>query len=302
MLQRRHFTTATCTGLLGSLFGCASEAPVTATNSVSPKALMARSRCEAIEASTQGRLGVHILDTGTGRSFGFRDDDRFMLLSSFKLLASAYVLHRVDRGEEALNRRITFAKKDLVEWSPITEKHVGSAGMTLGQLCEATMTTSDNTAGNLLLASFGGPQGLTSYARSLGDTITRLDRNEPTLNHPSGDVLMDTTTPRAMARNLQKMLAGDALSPSSRELLRQWMMASVTGDKRLKAGVPADWKVGGKTGTSRNAANEVGVLLPPNGAAPVIVAAYVSESHADNATKEAAIAAVATLAKDLVTT
>jgi beta-lactamase class A len=99
--------------------------------------------------------------------------------------------------------------------------------MTVGELCEATVTLSDNTAGNLILASFGGPAGLTAFFRTLGDDISRLDRIETELNthdHP-GDV-RDTTTAAAMLENLRKLLLTDVLSPRSRSQLAGWLITN----------------------------------------------------------------------------
>lgn len=248
-----------------------------------------------IETTARGRLGVHIIDTATGREQGWRADERFLMLSSFKLLASALVLDRADRGEESLQRRIRYRRQDLVSWSPVTERHVGGEGLSLAQLCEATLTTSDNTAANLILASYGGPAALTAYARRLGDRVTRLDRTEPELNRraASGEPL-DTTTPRAMAHTLRALLVGDALAPASRARLLQWLLANTTGGKRLRAGLPVGWQVGEKTGTAGDDANDIGIAFPPQ-RAPVIVTAYLAESVTDGATREAALASVGRL-------
>ncbi|MFD0880494.1 class A beta-lactamase [Variovorax dokdonensis] len=250
---------------------------------------------QQLEVKAQGRLGVHVVDTASGREFGYRSDERFMMLSSFKLLASALVLARVDRGDESLDRRIRFRKQDLVPWSPVTEAHAGGEGLTLAQLCHATITTSDNTAGNLILASYGGPQALTQFARQIGDRVTRLDRNEPDLNTRVEGGALDTTSPRAMAVTMSKLLVGDVLAHSSRDQLRRWLLANTTGTKRLRAGVPVDWAVGDKTGTNNTDANDIGILLPPQGA-PILVTAYLSDSVASSQIKDATLAEVGRLA------
>jgi beta-lactamase class A len=136
----------------------------------------------ALETESGGRLGVAVLHTGSGGFFGHRADERFPMCSTFKLLAAAAVLKRVDEGKEKLDRRVKFEASDIVVYSPVTKERAGGEGMSLAELCAAAMTVSDNTAGNLILASLGGPQALNGYARSLGDTITRLDRIEPDLN------------------------------------------------------------------------------------------------------------------------
>lgn len=246
-----------------------------------------------------GRLGVFILDTGSGKEYGYRPDECFLMLSSFKLLASALVLHRVDSGKESLARRIIWTKRDLVEWSPVTERHVGGKGLTLAQLCEATITTSDNTAANLILASFGGPAALTSFARQLGDAVTRLDRTEPDLNLPHATEPLDTTSPRAMVRTMQKVVLGDGLSTPSRRLMQQWLVANTTGGRRLKAGLPKDWRIGDKTGTNASNANDIGVVWPASGGS-FLVAAYLEDSPASSRVKDATIASVGGLLAGLV--
>src|SRR4051794_38396873 len=186
-------------------------------------------RLAALEARSGGRLGVAALDTGTGARIGRREDERFALSSTFKFLAAAFVLARVDRGEERLERRVVFTERDLVTYSPATKEHVGPEGMSVGELCEAAMTLSDNTAGNLLLASFGGPAALTAFARTLGDEVTRLDRIETELNEAAPGDPRDTTTPSAMVENLRRLLFGEVLSPASRERLAAWLVANTTG-------------------------------------------------------------------------
>ncbi|HYE39387.1 MAG TPA: class A beta-lactamase, partial [Ramlibacter sp.] len=190
------------------------------------------------------------------------------------------------------DRRIRYGREVLLPHSPVAEKHVVE-GMTLAELCHATITTSDNAAGNLILATYGGPAALTAYARGLGDTVTRLDRWEPELNESTPGDPRDTTTPRAMARLLHATLVGDALAPGSRAQLARWMEATVTNGKRLRAGLPAGWRMGSKTGTgARGSTGDVGIFWPP-GRPPVIVAAYVAESAASEPDRSAAIAGVA---------
>jgi beta-lactamase class A len=251
-----------------------------------------------LEGKAQGRLGVHLIDTATGQQFGYRADERFMMLSSFKVLASAVVLARVDAGEESLQRRIVYSKSDLVTYSPITQKYADGEGMTLAELCEATITTSDNTAANLILASYGGPRTVTALARKLGDRVTRLDRMETLLNVRQPDALLDITSPRAMALTLQTMLVGQALSAPSRARLQQWLLANTTGGKRLKAGLPPDWRIGDKTGTNQTDANDIAVVWPPGGK-PWLVTAYLADSQASPAVREAALAGVGTLVAEL---
>lgn len=287
MIQRRHLTLAATMAVAFPPLRGHAAAPRPAA-------------WQQLEATSRGRLGACILDTATGQVHGHRADERFMMLSSFKLLASALVLARADRGQDSIERRITYARQELVTHSPVTEKHAGTPeGMSLAELCAATLTTSDNTAANLILASYGGPEALTRFARELGDEVTRLDRNEPSLNTGTASALLDTTTPRAMALTMHKLLLGDALSPASRQRLQQWLVGNTTGDRRLRAGLPTGWRVGDKTGTNRTDANDIGIAWPASGRAPLIVTAYLAESSADSATKDATLAGVARIAAAL---
>lgn len=252
----------------------------------------------ALDRKHGGRLGVAILDSGSGHVIAHRGDERFAMCSTFKFVAAACVLARVDRGEEELERRVNYGKADLITYSPVTEKHV-EKGLTMAELCDAAVTLSDNTAGNLLLDSFGGPKGLTDYMRSLGDEASRLDRREPELNEARTGDPRDTTTPVAMAGVLRQTVLGAALSPASRQQLTAWLVANKTGDKRLRAGVPKGWRIGDKTGTgNNNATNDIGVIWPP-GRAPLIITAYYAESRASFPEREAVLAEVGRLAASL---
>ncbi|WP_430642199.1 class A beta-lactamase [Afipia felis] len=250
-----------------------------------------KDRISRIEAKVEGRLGVAVLDTGSGRSFGYRENERFPMCSTFKLMAAAAILKRVEQKQETLEWRVHFTKSDLVTYSPVTEKHIES-GMTVAELCEAAITLSDNTAGNLMLAMLGGPSGVTAFARALGDPLTRLDRTEPTLNEAVPGDVRDTTTPAAMAENLQKLIFGHALAKASSAQLQAWLLANKTGDARLRARLPSGWRVGDKTGSGeRGSTNDIGILWPPD-SAPIIVAAYLTETAAPADKRNAALAEV----------
>ena len=245
-----------------------------------------------IEVKVGGRLGVDVHDTGTGQRLRHRPDERFPMCSTFKVLACAAVLARVDAGQESLSRRIRFQAGDLVTYSPVTKDRVGGEGMTLAELSEAGLTQSDNTAGNLILASLGGPAGVTDYARVLGDPVTRLDRIETGLNDAVPGDPRDTTTPAAMTANLETLLLRGTLSPSSRGQLTAWLLANQTGGAKLRAGLPAGWRVGDKTGGGDwGTTNDVAVIWPPE-RRPIVVSVYLTETKASFDDRNAAIAAV----------
>lgn len=191
------------------------------------------------ESQLQGRFGYAELDLASGQLLsGYRAGERFPMMSTFKVLLCGAVLSRVDTGEEQLDRRIHYRQQDLVEYSPVTEKHLAD-GLTVGELCAAAITLSDNTAANLLLTTLGGPQGLTTFLRHSGDQTSRLDRWETELNEARPGDVRDTTTPEAMARTLRNLLTGRVLSPASQQQLQRWMVEDKVAGPLLRSALPA---------------------------------------------------------------
>jgi beta-lactamase class A len=233
-------------------------------------------KLKELEAATSARIGVAAIDTASGLPLYWRESERFTLCSTFKLPLVACVLSRADGGGEDLARMVRYDKSELLDVSPVTGANVAT-GLRVDALCDAAIRQSDNTAANLLLASVGGPSGLTKWLRSLDDEVTRIDRTEPMLNIAEGD--MDTTTPAAMLGTLKTILLGDALSTDSRERLKGWLAASTTGTTMLRAGLSPSWTVADKTGRGpeREATfNDLAIITPP-GRASLLIACYTSK-------------------------
>ena len=255
-----------------ALTGCASSGN---RSSASASAALAE-----LERVNGGRLGVFAFDTGSGRSLAWRADERFGMCSTFKLLLAAAVLQAHERGELDGNAPITFGETDMVPHAPVITAKLaaGVKAMTAIELARATQLTSDNAAANLLIRELGGPEALTARWRAMGDTVTRIDRYEPAMNLVSAGESRDTTTPRAMAETVGRLMGDDLLGKSARSELSAWLVETQTGLKRLRAGLPTDWRAGDKTGSAimpamANKTNDVAVVWPP-GRAPVIIAAY----------------------------
>lgn len=241
------------------------------------------------------RLGVAVLDTGSGHRIGFDADARYAMASTFKAPLAAAVLARADAGALSLDDPVRFGTADLLEYAPVVRAAVGRGSLTVRQLCAAAVEVSDNSAANLLLGLIGGPVGFTRFVRAAGDCSTRLDRIESELNANTPGDPRDTTTPAAMTDLMRALLVGRVLAPSSAALLRDWMVGSTTGRERLRAGLPPDWRVGDKTGTGeRGAVNDVAVAWPP-GRAPIFIACYQSGGDADRPVRNLAHARVAKL-------
>lgn len=253
-----------------------------------------------IEEASGGRLGVVVFDAHGMQRVSYRPGERFPMCSTFKLLAVADALRRVDAGTLSLEQRIHYSQADLLEYAPVARVHVARGWMTIRELCAAAMSRSDNTTANLLLKQIGGPAGVTRYVRSIGDRFTRLDRVEPFLNSGIPGDPRDTTTPESMGFDANRLLVRDLLSASSRALLIDWMRRSTTGLDLLRAGFPKSWKCGDKTGLGgRHTAtgdsdtrNDVAVVLPP-GHSPFIVAAYLTGVKVAAAQRDATLADVA---------
>ncbi|GHG23477.1 class A beta-lactamase [Paracoccus aerius] len=246
----------------------------------------------AIEAELGGRVGVALRRQGSAAEFfGYRSSERFPLSSTFKAPLCGAILTLVDAGEDQLDRVVGYTSADLVTYSPVTETRVDS-GMSVGELCEATITLSDNTAGNLLLERVGGPQGLTEYLQAIGDETTRLDRWETDLNEGTPGDPRDTTTPEAMVATLENLLFGEILSESSREQLNAWMEADQVADELLRASLPADWIIGDKTGAGGYGSRSIIAVIRRPHDTPWLAAVYLTENEADMTTRNQAIARI----------
>jgi beta-lactamase class A len=257
--------------------GCTPDTPVTDADPSTP--VETRTPLENLERMTGGEFGVMAMDVRGRTLLSHRADQEFAMCSTFKWLLGGLLLQASDRGEISLDQRLVVSADDLVFHSPVTSQHTGTTGLSIADLCAATIRTSDNTAANLLLGEIGGPDGFTTQLRALGDTVTRLDRLEPMLNENAPGDPRDTTTPLVMARHLADFLFGDRLAPTSRDRLRGWMTAADTGLDRLRAGLPAGWISGDKTGTSSNRANnDVAFAVPPaeQPATPIVIASYLN--------------------------
>jgi beta-lactamase class A len=247
-------------------------------------------RLAVLEARAGGRLGVAVLDSGSGERLAYRGDERFPMCSTFKFLAAAAILARVDSGKDRLDRHMPYGQSDLLEYAPVAKEHVVEGSMTLEALCAAAVEMSDNTAANLLLQVIGGPADLTAFCRSLGDERTRLDRIEPFLNEALPGDERDTTTPAAMLACMGRLLLGDVLTPASRAFLERWMINAKPGPKRLPASVAAGAHIGHKTGTGeRGTSNDIAIVWPAE-RKPVLIAAYLTGSPGKPDARDAVIA------------
>ncbi|MFZ0832370.1 MAG: class A beta-lactamase, partial [Mycobacterium sp.] len=220
-------------------------------------------RVAALERRHNARVGLFAADLGSGRTAEYRADERFAMCSTFKAYAAASVLQRCERGELHLAEQVFVKPTDILPNSPVTEAHAGHA-MALGDLCAAALQHSDNCAANLLLLTIGGPPQITAFARDIGDDDSRLDRWEVELNSALPGDPRDTSTPRAIGRGYQNVLAGAVLEEASRRQLGDWMRANLTSS--MRAGLPEGWTSADKTGSGDyGSTNDIGIAYGPDG-------------------------------------
>ncbi|AWH22477.1 L2 family extended-spectrum class A beta-lactamase [Stenotrophomonas sp. ZAC14D2_NAIMI4_6] len=255
----------------------------------------------ALEKASGGRLGVTVLDTGSGRRLGgHRQDERFPMCSTFKSMLVAHILSLADAGRLSLDTRVPIAEQDLLSYAPVARRHVGK-DLSVRDLCRGTLTTSDNTAANLLLGVNGGPAALTAFLRAQGDPITRNDRYEPDMNRFAKGDPRDTTSPAAMAASLARFAVGAGLLPPSRLQFADWLVDNQTGDACLRAGLGPRWRVGDKTGSNgEDTRNDIAVLWPRAGGTPWVITAYLQGASVDEAQRAAVLARVGALADALI--
>lgn len=271
-----------------ALAACASSAPV--REPTGDSVILAKKLAD-IERRSGGRLGIAVTDT-TGRLlFGQRSDERFAMCSTFKLLLAGQVLRGAASGGPSLRTPLPLAEADLLPHSPYSETQVEAGELRLGFAAEQIVKVSDNAAANLILKVTGGPPNFTQRLRAMGDTVTRLDRNEPTLNENVPGDPRDTTSPAAMARSSALLIYGDYLNPDYRRMLRGWLIASETGRTRIRAGLPPAWIAGDKTGTCGTAYNDVAFIESPDGG-KYMIAAYLDRPTVSDDAANALLAEV----------
>lgn len=243
------------------------------------------------EEQLGARTGLAVLRTDGTPLWMHHANEAFAFNSTFKAFAAAAVLSRVDAGQDSLDRLIRFSPDEIVTYSPVTEARLDS-GMTLGEICEAALTTSDNTAGNLMLDAVGGPEGFTAFMRQSGDTVSRLDRWETDLNEAAPGDPRDTTSPEAAAESLRRFLFGNLLSEPSRALLRQWLEGNQVGGPLFRAALPDGWQIADRTGAGGYGSRSIIAAIWSPGGAPVVAALYLTQTDASMEERNTAVAAI----------
>jgi len=245
---------------------------------------------KAVEARYGGRVGVHVA-FADGGTISHRANERFPMMSTFKTLLCAAALKKADMGTLDLSSTVTVQETDIVTYSPVVKKLVGTE-LSLMDACEATMLTSDNAAANIVLKAIGGPAAVTAFARSLGDTMTRLDRYETALNSAVDGDPRDTTTPKAYSATLEKLLLGGTLSEKARTRLTRWMEENKITGALLRKHLPDGWRIADRAGAGENGSRGFAAMIWPPEGLPFTVVIYMTNSTASFKERNEAVARI----------
>ncbi|MBC6133463.1 class A beta-lactamase [Listeria booriae] len=243
--------------LMGLLIACT---PTTAESKPAPKSktTQAKEALKQLEKKYESELGVYAVNPKNSQTLQYNAQERFAFVSTYKAIASGVLLKNLT--EQQLEKRVFFKKEDLVDYSPVTEKHVES-GMTIKEIIHAAVAYSDNTAGNLLFNALNGPKGFQDELRKIKDETTNSDRYETELNTAIPGDSRDTSTPEAFAKNLEFLTKQGNLQPKQLDYFKQTLIENTTGDKLIRAGVPKGYIVGDKTGAgSYGTRNDIAVI------------------------------------------
>ena len=280
-----------------AMAGCAAHSTPSQPIEVSTEQLAAQ--VDGLETASGGRLGLALFSQDHGLVFAHRGEERFAMCSTFKLALAAMALDTPG----VRNERLDFGADDVLSYAPYAKERAQIGWMSGMEAAHHAVTLSDNTAANLLLARLGGPEAFTAWLRDFGDRVTRLDRNEPTLNENAPGDARDTTTPGAKAELVGNLLWGERLSASDRLILRDWLVETPTGAARLRAGLPDNWNAGDKTGTcggeEQPEFNDIAVFETPAGSRYVL-AAFLDRPTGTSAEAEAVLANAARAVADWI--
>lgn len=262
---------------------------------------------EQIAATAKGRVGMSAVLLETGEKIASLDPGGdFPMQSVYKLPISMVVMKQVDDGKLRLEQKVRIAKEDYVSQaahSPIRDQNPQGTELTVAELVRFALVESDGTASDVLMKLAGGPVPIQTYLTDLRVTGMHVLNTENELAQDWQAQYRNSATPDAAVSLLRALYERRGLSESSQALLLKLMIESKPGRKRLKGLLPAATVVAHKTGTSGTqkgitaATNDIGIITMPNGK-HLAIAVFVSDSPADEATREGVIAQIAKVVFD----
>jgi beta-lactamase class A len=257
-----------------------------------------------IAAKAKGKVGVYAVLLETGDAAGLNEGRQFPMQSVYKLPISMAVMEQVEAGKINLDEKVGVAKSDFVspgQHSPIRDKYPNGTELSVKDLIQYAISESDGTASDVLMNLIGGSSAVQAYLMSIGITDIKVVNSEKEMAQDWDVQYRNWATPKAAVELLAKMRNWSRWNNGSDESdhwLTKFMAESSPGAKRLKGLLPAGTVVAHKTGTSgiqngiTAATNDIGVFTLPNGN-HVAIAVFVSDSPANEKTREGIIAEIA---------
>lgn len=256
---------------------------------------------EQIALSAKGKVGVSALLIETGENVSLDPNGHFPMQSVYKLPIAMLILKQIDEGKLTLAQKIRVEKSDFVrqgQRSPIRDKNPNGTELTIEELLKFAVAESDGTASDVLFNLAGGAPAMSGFFNELGITEMVAANTEKEIGQDWETQYRNYSSPDAALKLLRALHERRGLSEQSQRFLLKIMIESIPGQKRLKGLLPKDAIVAHKTGTSgaRNgitaATNDIGIITLPNGN-HLAIAVFVSDSAADEKTREETIAKIA---------
>ncbi|MGC2235609.1 MAG: class A beta-lactamase, subclass A2 [Pyrinomonadaceae bacterium] len=254
-----------------------------------------------IASAAGGRVGVAAVMVESDDLAYLDEGEHFPMQSVYKLPIAMAVLKQIDEGKIKLDRKVRIEKSDFVgkaQHSPIRDKNPNGATLSVSEIMRAAISESDGTASDVLLKLCGGAPAAQEYLTRIGITELKILNTEKDFAQDQTLQYKNWTSPAEAVNLLRALYNRQELSEQSQMLLLKFMTESTPGAKRLKGLLPANAVVAHKTGTSGTingitaATNDIGIVTMPNGK-HFIIAVFVSDSPADETTREETIAKIA---------
>lgn len=280
-----------------------------------------------LEASSGGLMGLSAIHLQDGRTVSYRDSESFPMASTFKIALAMCILQLIDHEKVALDQMVEISA-DLLVPPPLIEpyfRHIGLA-ISVANLLDIMMVTSDNSATDALLKLVGGPDYVSQAIAKANIAGMRIDRSTSQFladfleidltegqsfaslfsvlparekarlyalteqaNNNYDDDERDNASPAAMAKLLAKLWHGNLTSIASRDRLFE-VMERCENDNRIKGCMPAHVTIAHKTGTLGGSTSDVGVIELPEKSGSVAIAIYIKKSASPVIIRERAIA------------
>jgi beta-lactamase class A len=262
---------------------------------------------DQIARTADGRVGAAATVLEGKQIFEFHAAGHFPMQSVYKLPVGMAVLSQVDQGGLKLDQQIHVDPKEYIssgQHSPLRDANPKGADVTISELLRLAVSESDGTASDVLMRVIGGAPVVMNYLKSIAVTEMIVRDTEMSLGLDSKLQYQNWATPRGAIALLRAVQETRILSEKCRALLLKDMTASTAFPGRLKGSLPPETHVAHKTGSSGTqngisaATNDIGIITLPDGR-HLAVAVFVSDSKADDATRDQAIASIAKLAWDL---